>query len=66
MATPGITCPLLLVVSASTPAAPPQKAISTSYSVGDVRASSSLLASLMGDNMKYTVAVSTEISAATP
>ena len=30
MATPGMTCPLLLVVRASTPAAPPKKAISTS------------------------------------
>ena len=52
MATPGITFPLDLVELAMIPAKPPKKAIRTSYTVGWVRASNSLWASLMGEIIK--------------
>ena len=64
MATPGSTLPLPLQLSATMPAAPPHKAMSTSYRVGDVRARSSDCASLRGVSRKYTVAVTTLMSVA--
>src|SRR5574344_1265603 len=65
IATPGRTLPLPLVHIATMPAAPPQKAISTSYKVGDVRASNSDCTSSNGEIMKYTVAVTTLMTTAT-
>ena len=59
IATPGITFPLLFVELATIPARPPKKAINTSYTVGCVRASNSLWASLIGDIRKYKVDVIT-------
>ena len=52
IATPGMTLPLLFVELATMPAKPPKKAISTSYTVGCVRASSSLCASSRGVSRK--------------
>ena len=52
MATPGSTFPFDFVERATIPAAPPNRAISTSYMVGDVLASSSDRASFRGDNKK--------------
>lgn len=52
IATPGSTFPFPFVARATMPAAPPHNAISTSYSVGDVRAKSSDWASSSGVSKK--------------
>ncbi len=65
MATPGITLPFCRHAAATIPAPPPKKPISTSYIVGDVRASSSDRPSLTGEIRKKSVDAITENSAAT-
>ena len=57
MATPGMTFPLSLMLRATMPAAPPMKAMSTSKSVGEMRASSSDPASWKGETRKNRQAV---------
>ena len=55
MATPGITLPFCLLLMATMPASPPNRAIITSYMVGLVRANSSECAVDMGVIKKYAV-----------
>lgn len=65
IATPGRTFPLPFVARATIPAAPPHKAMRTSYNVGEVRANNSDCASSRGVSKKYNVAVKTLMIVAT-